>query len=137
MKDKKIVVCLKYFKGELNPFDGAALECALESGAHVCVVTMSPTSVLPALQSLTRLGVEAILLSESAYAGSDTQATSLVLAKAIQRLNPDFVFCGRQSVDGDTAQIPPMLAQRIGFSLVPKVIKMLTIVFKYMVVPVS
>lgn len=124
MKNKKIVVCLKYFKGELNPFDGAALECALESGAHVCVVTMSPTSVFPALQSLTRLGVEAILISDSAYAGSDTQATSLVLAKAIQRLNPDFVFCGRQSVDGDTAQIPPMLAQRLGFSLVSKVIKM-------------
>ena len=122
MKDKKIVVCLKYYKGELNPFDGAALECALETGAQVIALTMSPASVLPALKSLTRLGVQAVLVSDTAYAGSDTQATSLVLAKAIELLNPDFVFCGRQSVDGDTAQTPPMLAQRLGFSIKPKAI---------------
>ena len=57
------------------------------------------------------------------YAGSDTQATALVLAEALKRLRPDFVFCGRQSVDGDTAQVPPMLAQRLGFAIRPKVIE--------------
>ncbi len=122
MKDKKIVVCLKYFKGELNPFDGAALECALETGANVTAVAMAPLSVLPAIQTLTRLGVSAVLVSDSAFAGSDTIATSYILSEAIKKLSPDFVFCGRQSVDGDTAQTPPMLAKRLGFSFLSKVI---------------
>ena len=123
MKDKKIVVCLKYFKGELNPFDGAALECALETGAKVTALAMAPISVLPAMQALTRLGVCAVLVSDSVFAGSDTIATSYILSEAIKKLNPDFVFCGRQSVDGDTAQTPPMIAKRLGFSFVSKVIE--------------
>lgn len=123
MKAKKIVTCLKYFKGELNPFDGAALECALQSGAkEVIALTMAPKSVLPNFQSLTRLGVRCVFISDPLYAGSDTQATSLVLAEVIKRINPDFVFCGRQSVDGDTAQVPSMIAQRLGFIIKTKVI---------------
>ncbi len=114
---KKIVVLLKYFKGELNPFDGASLECALETGESVTAVSMAPRSVLPALQSLTRLGVKTVLVSDDLYAGSDTQATSLVLAEAVKKLNPDIIFCGRQSVDGDTAQVPPMLAERLGYDI--------------------
>ena len=103
MKNKRVVVCLKYFKGELNPFDGAALECALENGFEdIIALTMAPASTLSAFQSLTRLGVRCVMLSDPLYAGSDTQATSLVLSEAIKRLDPDFVFCGRQSVDGDT-----------------------------------
>lgn len=117
MKNKKIVVLLKYFKGELNPFDGAALECALETGASVTAVSMAPRSVLPALQTLTRLGVKAVLISDEIYAGSDTQATSLVLSQALKKLEPDLIFCGRQSIDGDTAQVPPMLAERLGFNI--------------------
>ncbi len=124
MKDKNIVVLLKYFKGELNPFDGAALECALQTGANVTAVSMSPLSVQPALQALTRLGVKAVLISDPAYAGSDTQATSYILAEAVKRLQPHYIFCGRQSVDGDTAQVPPMLAQRLGLPILSKVIKM-------------
>lgn len=121
MKNKRIAVCLKYFKGELNPFDGAALECALELGAkEVIALTMAPASAFNAFQSLTRLGVKCVMINDSAYAGSDTQATTLVLAEALKRLNPDLVFCGRQSVDGDTAQVPPMLAQRLGFSIKTK-----------------
>ena len=124
MKNKRIVVCLKYFKGELNPFDGAALECALETGAkEIIAITMSPPSVLGVFKGLTRLGVKCVMVSDPLYAGSDTQATSLILSEAIKRLKPDFVFCGRQSVDGDTAQVPPMLAQRLGFSMKAKAIK--------------
>ena len=123
MKDKRIVVLLKYFKGELNPFDGAALESALEMGAkEIIVLSMAPMSALNAFQGLTRLGVKGVFISDGAYAGSDTQATSLVLAEAVNRLQPDLVFCGRQSVDGDTAQVPPMLAQRLGFDIKTKVI---------------
>lgn len=122
MKNKKIVVCLKYFKGELNPFDGAALECALETGAKdIIALSMAPMSAFNAFQSLTRLGVKCLFISDPAYAGSDTQATSYILSEAIKRLNPDLVFCGRQSVDGDTAQVPPMLAQRIGYAIQTKV----------------
>ncbi|MDD6995490.1 MAG: FAD-binding protein [Candidatus Borkfalkiaceae bacterium] len=124
--NKKIVVTLKYFQGELNPFDGAALECALEcaaqTGGEVAALAMAPESVKDRLKSLTRLGVKAVLLSDHAFAGSDTQATSYILALALKRLQPDFIFCGRQSVDGDTAQVPPMLAQRLGFSFVTRVI---------------
>ena len=124
MKNKRIVVTLKYFKGELNPFDGAALECALETGAkEIIALSMAPMSALNAFQSLTRLGVRGVFISDPLYAGSDTQATSLVLAEAVKRLKPDLVFCGRQSVDGDTAQIPPMLAQRLDFSIKAKVIE--------------
>ena len=125
MKNKRVVVCLKYFKGELNPFDGAALECALENGFEdIIALTMAPASTLSAFQSLTRLGVRCVMLSDPLYAGSDTQATSLVLSEAIKRLDPDFVFCGRQSVDGDTAQVPPMIAKRLGFSIGAKVMEM-------------
>lgn len=122
MKNKKIVVTLKYYKGELNPFDGAALESALQVGGEVTAVAMAPLSAIEQLKGLTRLGVKAILISDKAYAGSDTLATSKTLAEALKRLHPDYVFCGRQSVDGDTAQVPPMLAQLLGFSFVPRVI---------------
>lgn len=122
MKSKRIVVLLKYYKGELNPFDGAALECALGTGAkEVIALSMAPMYALNAFQGLTRLGVKGVFISDPLYAGSDTQATSLVLAEAVKRLKPDLIFCGRQSVDGDTAQVPPMLAQRLGFAIKTKV----------------
>lgn len=123
MKDKRIVVLLKYFKGELNPFDGAALECALETGSmDIIAVSMAPMSALNAFQSLTRLGIKGVFITDPLYAGSDTQATSFILAEALKRLNPDLIFCGRQSVDGDTAQVPPMMAQRAHFAIKTKVI---------------
>ena len=62
----KIAVLLKYYKGELGPFDEAALECALLCDAEVTVVTMAPMSVLPALENLTRLGIKATLITDSA-----------------------------------------------------------------------
>jgi electron transfer flavoprotein alpha subunit len=124
MKNKRIVVLLKYFKGELNPFDGAALECALETGSKdIIAVSMAPMSALNAFQSLTRLGVKGVFISDPLYAGSDTQATSLILAESVKRLTPDLVFCGRQSVDGDTAQVPPMLAQRLNLTIKTKAIE--------------
>ena len=123
MKDKRIVVLLKYFKGELNPFDGAALECALETGAkEIIALSMAPMSALNAFQGVTRLGVKGIFISDPLYAGSDTQATSFILAEALRRLKPDLIFSGRQSVDGDTAQVPPMIAQRLGFAVKTKAI---------------
>ena len=125
MKIKNVLVTLKYFKGELNPFDASALEAALMlEGVSITVLAMAPLSVKDSLKALTRLGVKAVLISDGIYAGSDTIATSLVLSEAIKRLNPDCVFCGRQSVDGDTAQVPPMLAQRLNYGLISNVIKL-------------
>ena len=124
MKDKKVLVLLKYFQGELNPFDGSALECAIESGAkEIIALTMAPKSVQESFRSLTRLGVKGVFITDTVYAGSDTQATSRVLAKAIEKIKPDVIFCGRQSIDGDTAQVPPMLAERIGFDIKVKVVE--------------
>lgn len=123
MKNKRIVVLLKFYKGELNPFDASALEVALSLNAkEVIALTMSPESVLGAFKSLTRLGVKGVLVSDTAYAGSDTQATSYILSKALKKLNPDLVFCGRQSVDGDTGQVPIMIAKRLNYAIKTKVI---------------
>lgn len=119
----KIAVLLKFFQGELNPFDGAALECALEWGAEVTAVSMAPPSTEEALKNIARLGVRTVLISDPLFVGSDTQATSYVLAKAIERINPDMIFAGRQSMDGDTAQVPPMLAERLGMEIVPGVME--------------
>ena len=125
MKNKKVIVTLKYCKGEINPFDGAALEVALEMGfSDVTVVAMAPPSTEASLRSLTRLGIHAILLTDHLYAGSDTVATSYILAELIKTLDADIIFAGRQSIDGDTAQVPPMLAQRLGFSLAGKVVEL-------------
>ena len=119
----KITVLMKLFRGEVNPFDGAALECALEWGAEITVVSMAPKSAMPALENLTRLGVRVVLISDPMYAGSDTQATSYVLACALEKLSPDLIFAGRQSMDGDTAQVPPMLAERLGLDFVSGVME--------------
>lgn len=120
---RKIVVLLKFYRGELNPFDGAALETALRLGCDVTALAMAPSSAAEGMRSLTRLGVRAVLVSDRAYAGSDTIATSYILSEAIKRLEFDAIFCGRQSVDGDTGQVPAMLAQRLGLDFYNKVMQ--------------
>lgn len=123
----KIVVCVKQSAdGEINPFDASAYETALGiDGAEITLLSMGPEKTVPFLESLTRLGAEsAVLLCDRAFAGADTLATSYALSLAIKRLNPDYVFCGRQSVDGDTGQVGPSLAVRLGFSLVTNVMSL-------------
>ncbi len=120
---KNILVLLKIYKGDLNPFDECALECALSyPESKVTVLAMSPLSHLETLENLTRLGCDAILVSDKLYAGSDTIATTKVLAKTVELYNPDLIFCGRQSIDGNTAQVPIMLSELTGYKLVNKVI---------------
>lgn len=120
MKNKKIIVCVKFCGGDLNPFDGAALECALSTECHdITVVTMAPESVREKFLQLTRLGVRAVLLTDPAFAGADTLATAKTLAAFIRQQRPDFIFCGRQSIDGDTAQVPPCLSVLLGYPIIP------------------
>ncbi len=119
----KVAVCVKLNRGELSPFDASALACALSlPDAEITLLAMAPASAAEQLASLTRLGnVRGMLLSDGAFAGSDTIATSRVLAAALRILAPALVLCGRQSTDGDTAQVPPMLAARLGYELIPYV----------------
>lgn len=114
----KIIVCAKVIKGELNPFDESALECALRLSDDVTVVSMSPPSAQTELEKLTRLGAKVIMISDALYAGSDTLATSYILSEAIKKLDYDLILCGRQSVDGDTAQVGPMLSQMLGIPVI-------------------
>jgi electron transfer flavoprotein alpha subunit len=121
----KIVVCVKQVNGEINPFDACALECALSiEKADVTVISMGRLQVADMLKALTRLGINrAILLTDNAFAGADTLATSYALALAIKKIDPELVICGRQSVDGDTAQVGPCLSQMLGFSLITNVME--------------
>lgn len=119
----KVVVCVKVVNGELNPFDECALECALDiEGADITVLTMGPESAKDALLRISRLNVnKIILISDSALAGSDTLATSYVLSTVIRNIEPDLVFCGRQSIDGDTAQVGPCVAGMLDYNLITNV----------------
>lgn len=119
----KVLVCVKVVKGELNPFDESALECALQLSDDVTVVSMGPKSSESALKPLTRLGAKVILISDNCFAGSDTLATSYILSTVIKGLQYDLILCGRQSIDGDTAQVGPMLSQMLGISLITNALK--------------
>lgn len=118
----KIVVCVKFPGGEINPFDACALEAALSvEGAEIVVLSMSPLSVSQELSRLTRYDKvsRAVLLSDKRFAGADTLATSYALSAAIKKLSPDMVFFGSRTVDSDTAQVPPETAELLGFSFYP------------------
>ena len=103
----------------INPFDMYAIEEALRLkerfGGKITVLTMGPPQATEALREALSMGIdEAILLSDIAFAGSDTWATSLVLAGAIEKIgNFDLVVCGKQASDGDTAQVGPGTAAHL------------------------
>ena len=120
----KIIVCAKIIKGEINPFDAAALEIALNLSDDVTVVSMAPPSAHDELLRLTRLGAKVIMLSDSLYAGSDTLATSYILSCAIKKTEYDLIICGRQTIDGDTAQVGPSLATQLGINLITNVMEL-------------
>jgi electron transfer flavoprotein beta subunit len=100
----------------INPFDLFAVEAALRikdaGGAKVTVITMGPPQADEALRETLSRGVDAaVLLSDRAFAGSDTWATSTTLAAAIKKMGDvDLILCGKQAVDGDTAQVGPEMA---------------------------
>lgn len=104
----------------INPFDMYAIEEALrikdKTGGKVTVLSMGIPSVADLLKEAISLGAdEAILLSDKAFAGSDTLATSYALSMGIKKIgNYDIVICGKQATDGDTAQVGPSLAEKLG-----------------------
>ncbi len=119
----KIVVCIRQgLDGEINPFDACAYEEALKIGGEITILSMGPLTAKDFLLKLTRLGAKkAILLSDRAFAGADTLATAYTLSLAIKKLNPDYVFCGRQTLIGDTAQTGPMLSVYANMGLITNV----------------
>lgn len=112
----------------INPDDKNALEEALllkdKYDAHVTVITMGPLQAEKALREALSMGAdEAVLITDRAFGGADTLATSRVLAAAIQKLPYDIVFAGRQAIDGDTAQVGPEIAEHLSLSQVTYVEK--------------
>ena len=103
----------------INPFDLNAIEAAVQLkeqvGGEVICITMGPPQAESALRDALALGVDsAVLLSDRAFAGADTLATTRTLAAGIKKLGgADIVFCGKQAIDGDTAQVGPGLAVRL------------------------
>ena len=116
----KIVVCIRQGRnGEMSPFEASAYESALRiPDAEVILLSMGVMSSADYLKSLTRLGAKkAILLTDKSFAGADTIATAYALSLAVEKIRPDYVFCGRQTMEGDTGQTGPMLSKMLGFSL--------------------
>jgi len=102
----------------INPDDKSGLEAALELkeklGAHITVLTMGPAQADVALRECLAMGADrGILLSDVKFAGADTWATSCTLAAAINKIDYDLIICGRQAIDGDTAQVGPQIAEHL------------------------
>lgn len=110
----------------VNPFDGYALEVAVRLkeavGGKVTVATMGPAQAISALRECLAVGAdEAYLISDRAFGGSDTLATSYVLATSIRAVEQkagekfDIIFCGKQAIDGDTGQVGPSMAEHLQY----------------------
>jgi electron transfer flavoprotein beta subunit len=107
-------------KSVINPFDENAIEAALQlreaHGGKVVVICMGPPQAEESLRQALAMGAdEAILLTDPASRGSDTLATSYTLARMVRKVGEfDLVLCGKQAIDGDTGQVGPGLAERLG-----------------------
>ncbi|MGZ2386137.1 electron transfer flavoprotein subunit beta/FixA family protein [Rhizobium brockwellii] len=120
----------------INPYDLFALEEALELrdryGGKVTVLTMGPPMAKQALEKALAYGAdEAVLLSDRHFAGSDTLATSFAISRAITNLGlrhaPEIVFTGKQTIDGDTAQVGPGIARRLELQQLTYVTKIVSV----------
>jgi electron transfer flavoprotein beta subunit len=153
-----IVVCLKQVPGTtevkidpqtntlirqgieniINPFDTYALEEGVrlkeKHSGKVTVITMGPPQADSALREAVSLGAdEAVLLSDRAFAGADTWATAYTLSRAITKINDyDVIICGRQTIDGDTGQVGPELAEMLDIPFVAYVSNIEEIKDKYL-----
>lgn len=125
----------------LNPDDANALEEALRlkdenPGTTVSVLSMGPPQACFMLRECLAMGADdAALLSDRAFGGADTCATSTTIAAGIRKLGgADIIFAGRQAIDGDTAQVGPQVAQRLGLPVVTYVQKVVELAENHVVV---
>lgn len=111
----------------VNPFDGYALEAAARiKDAHpdtkIVVLSMGPEQAKKALKECLSIAADkAYLVTDRAFGGSDTLATSYILSEAVKKVEDleghfDLIFCGKQAIDGDTAQVGPEMAEHLGYS---------------------
>jgi electron transfer flavoprotein beta subunit len=113
----------------MNPYDRHALEEAVrlkeQYGGTVTVVSMGPPQAEEMLREAVSCGAdEAVLVSDRAFAGADTWATTYTLSQAIKKIDDfDLILCGKQAIDGDTAQVGPGLAERLDIPFVAYVRK--------------
>jgi electron transfer flavoprotein beta subunit len=104
----------------INPDDKSGIEAALVlrskvAGSTVTVVTMGPPQAEMALYEALSMGCDdAVLISGRQFSGSDTLATSTIVAAAIKKIGYDLIITGRQAIDGDTAQVGPQIAEHLG-----------------------
>ena len=114
----------------MNPFDMQALETALilkdKFGGKVTCISMGLPQATDVLKEALAMGADdAALISDRALAGSDTLATSLTLAAAIKKIGDyDLILCGKQAVDGDTAQVGPEIAEHLGLPQITGTLKL-------------
>jgi len=117
----------------LNPFDAYAVEEAVslkeKHAGKVTAVTMGPPQAAEVLKHVVAMGVdEVMLLSDRAFAGADTWATSYTLGLGLKKLEAlDLVICGKQAIDGDTAQVGPGIAENLGVPFVAYVRKVVEV----------
>jgi electron transfer flavoprotein beta subunit len=111
----------------LNPFDAHAVAAAVEwkrkLGGKITIISMGPPGTVSAIRECIELGADrGVLLSARQFSGADTLATSYVLAEAIKSIHEkdpiDLIFFGKQAIDGDTAQVGPGVAARLGWPLI-------------------
>jgi electron transfer flavoprotein beta subunit len=114
----------------VNPFDLNALEAALrlkeKHGGEIVVISMGPPQATDALKECLAMGADkSFLVSDRAFGGADTLATSYTLAAAIRAQAADFdlIICGKQAIDGDTAQVGPEMAEHLDISQITYVAK--------------
>ncbi|WP_405321571.1 electron transfer flavoprotein subunit beta [Frisingicoccus sp.] len=104
----------------INPDDKAGIEAALQlkeavPGSTVTVLSMGPAQADVALREALAMGCDdAILVSDRAFGGADTWATSSTIAAALKKIDYDVIITGRQAIDGDTAQVGPQIAEHLG-----------------------
>ncbi|OUP11331.1 electron transfer flavoprotein subunit beta/FixA family protein [Anaeromassilibacillus sp. An200] len=102
----------------INPDDKAGLEAALRlkdaTGAHVTVLSMGPPQADAVLREAMAMGADdAVLVTDRAFGGADTLATSTTIAAALKKIPYDLIITGRQAIDGDTAQVGPQIAEHL------------------------
>jgi electron transfer flavoprotein beta subunit len=121
----------------INPYDLFALEEAMrmrdKHGGEVTVLCMGPPTAADSLRKALTFGADrAVLLTDRYFAGSDTLATSFALAMALQKIaaefgKPEVVFTGKQTIDGDTAQVGPGIAKRLNYNQLTYVSKIVEV----------
>lgn len=153
MRELRIIVCIKQvpsttevkidpetgtliregIESTVNPFDLYAIEEGVrlkeKYGAKVTAITMGPPQAENALREALALGCDsAVLLTDKAFAGADTLATSYTLSRGIRKIGPyDLIICGMKTTDGDTGQVGPGLAEELGIPHVSYVRKVLSV----------